>query len=108
MASGACIGTIFLYALYPIEILYLLPFLFFFLLTLGHYLGENARIPLVLLLTTQIFYSFVSIPIAQPNVPHEASDARFELSVENGALLKDITARLKLIKCESTHCYRGE
>ncbi len=107
MSFGACLGTLFLYARYPIEISYLLPFLFFFLLILGFYLGEKGRIPLAFLLTTTILYSIVSLPFAQPNVPNKASDARFGLSVERGVLLKDISARLKLIRCGSAECYQN-
>jgi hypothetical protein len=55
-AAGASVGTLVLYAKYPIEIAYLLPFLFFFLLLLGIYLGSNSRKYLVAILVTTISY----------------------------------------------------
>ena len=102
---GASFGTLVLFARYPIEISYLLPFLFFSLLLLGVYLGNNGRKYLIAILVTTISYSFVNISIAKPNVPNQATDASFGLFINPGILVKDISFRLRLIDCKSFKCY---
>jgi hypothetical protein len=104
-ALGASVGTLILFARYPIEIAYLLPFLFFFLLLLGTYLRGNNRKYLIAILLTTISYSFINLSIAKPNVPNKATDASFGLFVEPGVLIKDVFDRLKLIDCANIKCF---
>jgi hypothetical protein len=106
-AFGASAGTLFLFARYPLEIAYLLPFLFFFLLLLGSYLGGNSQKYLIAILLTTISYSFINLSIAKPNVPGLASNASFGFFIEHGVLVKDVFNRLKLIDCANMRCYES-
>ena len=107
-AAGASIGNLVLYAKYPIEIAYLLPFLFFSLLLLGIYLGGESRNYLIAILVTTVSYSFINLSIAKPNIPSVASDASFGFFIEHGILIQDISTRLKLIDCANMSCYTGK
>ena len=78
-AAGGSIGTLILFIQYPIEISYLLPFLFFFLFLLGVYIGNQNRNFLIAILISTVSYSFINISIAKPNVVGVASDANFGL-----------------------------
>jgi len=105
-AAGGSIGTLILFIQYPIEISYLLPFLFFFLLLLGVYIGNQNRNFLIAILISTVSYSFINISIAKPNVVGVASDANFGFFVENGVLMRDISVRLELIDCADYRCYK--
>ena len=107
-AAGASIGNFILFAKYPIEISYLLPFLFFSLLLLGIYLGSESRNYLIAILVTTVSYSFINLSIAKPNIPGSASDASFGFFMEHGVLMQDISARLKIIDCSNMRCWEDK
>lgn len=94
---GAVLGTYALYAKYPIEISYLLPGLPLFYLLLGAMLPRCPKWHLWLLFLSTLSYSFISLSLASPNVPGEASNASFGLRIVPGVLLEDIQKRLAFI-----------
>ena len=102
---ASCIGNLILFASYPIEISYLLPFLFFYYLLIGVVLKNNSRFLLALILVATLSYSFVNISIAKPNIPGQASKATLGISIEEGVLIKDVKLRLITLTCNTFDCW---
>ena len=105
-AIGGSLGTLALFAKYPLEISYLLPFLFFSLLLLGVYTGNQNRNFLLAILMATLSYSFINISIAKPNVVGAATVAHFGFFIEPGVLINDISKRLNLIECSNIDCWK--
>jgi hypothetical protein len=104
--AGAVMGNLVLFAMYPIELSYLIPALPFILLLIGLLLaGASAWQPWMLVAATASYW-VVSIPLATPNVPGAASDATIGVRLEQGVLLDDIRDRLQLRGCHSHECYK--
>jgi len=105
MALGGSVGTMLMFAQYPIETPYLLPFLCFFYLLLALQLRQVSKNSLWLLLATTVSYSLVSFPLAEPNHVGQASDATIGLRVTDGVLLADIKQRWLLRGCGTQGCH---
>jgi hypothetical protein len=74
---------------------YLLPMLPFVLILLGIALKQRRSV-LILLMVVQISYNFLSINIARPNVPNNATAIIAGLWVERGYLVNDTIERMKI------------
>lgn len=99
------IGYETLYFQYPLKTAYLLPLLPFALILLGIGLKNNLKI--LILFTALLFsYNFINFNVAQPDIPGQASGAKFKFTIENGYLLRDIKERLIFYKagCDSIRC----
>ncbi len=99
------IGYEALYFEYPIKPAYLLPLLPFALIVLGIGLKDRPKI-IYLFATLVFFYNFINFNVAKPNIPGQATDAKFGFAIEKGYLLQDIEKRLTLYKagCDSIKC----
>jgi hypothetical protein len=103
---GAAGGNLLLFALFPLETFYLLPFLTCFLLIIGIWLNPSKR-ALIALLLASASYSVINVPLAKPNVAFGATDASIGLSVEKGVLWKDIEDRLAVYHCKTQACWKA-
>jgi hypothetical protein len=107
MLLGAALGNLVLFARYPLETFYLLPFLTFFWLLLGVWLKPSKRLLTILLVATAS-YSVVNFPLAKPNVAFGATDATIGLSFQKGILWKDIEDRLAVYDCKTQTCWQAQ
>ncbi len=81
-----------LYFRYPYENEYLLPLLPFEAILLS--MGLFSKRQLMTLTVAIASYAVISIPIAKPDVPNQASTAKISLSIEQGYVLMDSQKRL--------------
>ena len=89
--AGVLAYEVFFYQI-PTEISYLLPTLPFWMLLLGVTLPHKRRW-LLGLAALVLISNFVTVNVARPNVPNQATGAEYGLWVEPGHLVKDFYAR---------------
>jgi hypothetical protein len=105
--AGLCLvvllGLQAMFMRYPIEVEYLLPGLPFWLILIG--LGRPGWRWLVVLLALIFSYNLVSLNLARPDAPGQASRATLGVWVEPGYLVEEAAARVALFGCASHACY---
>ncbi len=94
-----------LYLLYPLDMGYLLPMLPFVLLALGVVLAGR-RSWLIALVVLVASYNLVSVNLARPDRPFEASDAALGVWVEGGYLWQQTRIRLLTRDCRVVACWQ--
>ncbi len=99
----ALLGLQALFFRYPIEVEYLLPTLPFWLILVG--LGLPRRREAVILILVILSYNLVNLNLAQPDAPGQASRATLGVWLEPGYLVRESSARLALLGCDSHACY---
>jgi hypothetical protein len=107
IAWGLLVGNLVLYFKYPIEVSYLIPALFYFLLLAGSTVFREARGWLIVMLACILSLNVVLPSLAQPNTPGKATDAKLHLSFVSGTLIQDVNARLTLIGCSTAKCWES-
>lgn len=88
---------------FPIEIEYLLPALPFWLLAIG--VGVRSKKALQIFLALVVSFGLLTINLARPNQPGQASQAIFGFWVEPGYIIQKMGTRLTLSGCDSHDCY---
>jgi hypothetical protein len=101
---GYVVGNLFLFFKFPVEISYLVPDIFCFLLLAGRYLFVS-RTSAVLLLLAILSLNFVQPQFAAPNIPGHATGAHLHFSLQPGQLLSDVTERGFYIGCMDEACW---
>jgi hypothetical protein len=101
---GFLVGTLVLFFKFPVEISYLIPGVFCFLLLAGRYLFVG-RISAVLLLLAILSLDIVQPQFAAPNTPGRATGAHLHLSLQQGPFLSDATDRRSYIGCMNEACW---
>lgn len=105
--SGLCLlallGLQALFFRYPIEVEYLLPALPFWLILIGLVLPRRREI--IILVIVIFSYNLVSLNLAQPDMPGQASQATLGVWLEPGYMVQESSARLALRGCDSHACY---
>jgi hypothetical protein len=104
---GFVVGNLVLYLKYPIEVSYLIPGLFFFLLIAGSTILERSRGLVIALLLAIASLNFVLPSFMEPNIPGRATGARAHFSWNEGTLVEDVKIRRLLIGCETNDCWNA-
>ncbi len=105
IAWGLLIGNLVLYFQYPLEVSYLIPGLFYFLLLAGWTVFCQARGWPIAMLACILSLNFVLPSFAQPDVPGRATGAKLHFSIMSGTLIQDVDTRLTLIGCSTEKCW---
>ena len=105
LARGYVFGNLVLYLVFPIEISYLIPGMFFLLLLAVTYF-RSATTLLIMLFASILSLNFILPQFARPNVPEAATSATFGLHLVPGTLLQDIRARHQLLGCKDVECWK--
>jgi hypothetical protein len=101
---GGSAAALLLFARFPVEISYLLPGVIF-TLPLAALTVLYTRVSAAAFLMLVASSNFLSISLAQPNIPGQATDATIHPALATGALLQERSARLRLRHCETYDCY---
>lgn len=94
-----------LYFKYPIKPAYLLPLLPFAIILLG--VGLKKAPKYIYLFSFLLFlHNFINFNIANPDIPGQATGAKFQFTIEAGYLVQDVRLRLALYQagCDSEQC----
>lgn len=94
-----------LFLRFPLDVGYLLPTVPFVLLALGVLFAERRRALLAFVLVLAL-YNVVSLNVARPDQPFQATGAAVGLWVEPGALIADTRVRLLTRDCTTVRCWR--
>ena len=105
IALGAFLANIALFAKFPVEVSYLLPSMFFFMLLAGLTFLNDSRTSALLVLGGILTFNLFSISFAKPNVPLHATNATLTVAPQAGILIEDIRIRLKAKSCETVPCW---
>lgn len=102
--AGIVVANGTLFFVFPIEISYLIPGLFFlFVLAAVTNLRKQQWAWAVALAI--VFEGIVTISFARPNIAGRATSAKFEISAKPGELVESARLRRSLIGCESYACW---
>lgn len=94
-----------LFLRFPLDPGYLLPIAPFVLIAVGVLLAEHRRW-LVAFVVVLALYNVVTINLARPDKPFQASDAAFGLWAEPGPLIVDTQIRMLTRDCADVACWR--
>jgi hypothetical protein len=102
---GFVLANVILFFKFPVEISYLIPAVFFFLLIAGSTFFRSS-VPLTIAMFLSVFsLNFVLPSFAQPNIPGRSTSAHLRFAWEPGMLLEDIHSRRLYIGCRDAACY---
>jgi hypothetical protein len=103
-----CLGVFVMYEAlflrYPLDVGYLLPVVPFVLVALGVLFAEHRRVLLAFVVVLAL-YNVVSLNVARPDQPFQATGASVGLWVEPGALVADTRVRLLTRDCVRVRCW---
>ena len=102
---GFLLGNLALYLKFPLEVSYMLPGLFYFLLLAGCSMFAGSRLWILAFLTAILSLNFVLPQFAQPNVSGKATEAKLHFSWSSGTLVQDVRARRAVVGCVTNHCW---
>ena len=105
LSRGYVLGNLLLYLSFPIEISYLIPGIFFFLLLAGEYFRFSTTM-LIIFFCSILSLNFVLPQFARPNIPEAATAASLSFQLVPGTLIQDIQARRQLIGCLDVNCWK--
>jgi len=102
---GFVIANILLFFKFPIEISYLIPAIFFFLLIAGSTFFQSSLSWTVALLVSILSLNFILPSFAQPNIPGRSTSAHLRFAWEPGMLIEDMRSRRQYLGCKDAACY---
>lgn len=105
ICSGFFLGDVILFLKFPVEISYLIPAIFFFLLLTGATFFRFSRPLAIALFISILSLNIVRPEFAQPNVVGHATSANLHLALTPGMLIQDVRLRRLVIACRDTNCW---
>ena len=102
---GFVIANLLLFFKFPIEISYLIPAIFFFLLIAGSTFFQRSFSWTVALLVSILSLNFLLPSFAQPNIPGRSTTAHLHFAWEPGMLIEDVRSRRQYLGCKDAACY---
>ena len=108
ICGGFCGGGLILFARYPIDIGYLIPAVFFFLLTVGASWFRHSPQLVPALFLAILSLNFIRPEVARPNAANRATSAHLRPGLAPGEMLLDLHSRRAVIGCHDRSCWYAQ
>ena len=105
ICAGFLAGNLLLFLKFPVEISYLIPAVFFFLLLAGATFLQQSRGVCLVLLASIVTLNVVTPVFAAPDRPGLATSGHLHLAVAPGTLTDDIHFRRMVMGCKYVACW---
>jgi hypothetical protein len=105
LSLGIVVANVLLFFKFPIEVSYLLPAAFFFLLIAGATLFRRSLVLSALLLFTIFSGDVVRLDLLQHNGPGYTAGAHVHVSAGAGAIAEDVASRQRFMACRNLRCW---
>ncbi|WP_142988223.1 hypothetical protein [Granulicella rosea] len=105
ISAGFFLSNVALFLKFPIEVSYLIPGIFFFLLLAGATIFQERRWLGFALFAAIGSLNLVTPVFAQPNIPGLATSARLHIALNAGTLSADVKTRRMFLGCEDAICW---
>ncbi len=102
---GILVANVALFFKFPIEVSYLLPAAFFFLLIAGATLFQRSLVLSSLLLFTIFSGDVVRLDLLRHNGPGYTAGAHVHVSADEGAIAEDVASRQRFMDCRNLRCW---
>lgn len=105
LIAGGIVGAVILFFKYPIETSYLIPGETFLLILLSVSLLAWRRWFTIAVLAAVLGANLVTIQLAQPNIPGQATAATLHFALRNGQMVDCVKERIRLLHCRTEGCW---